>query len=260
LLLAVPFGPLLAWKRGDVLAAAQRLTTAFGAGLLGIAVTLWLTWGGPVLAPFAVGLALYVMIGALADVVERSGVRRVPAGTALRRAAGLPRSAWGTTFAHFGLGMTLLGVVAESSWNTERIVTVKPKDTVSISSYELTFEGMTTRQGPNYRELLARFTVRSGGDVVGTLDPSKRTFQARATSTTEAALLTRGFSQIYLSLGDPNPDGSLAIRLYHKPLVLLIWLGTLVMVLGGVLSLSDRRLRVGAPKPARKTAALQPAE
>jgi cytochrome c-type biogenesis protein CcmF len=67
-------------------------------------------------------------------------------------------------------------------------------------------------------------------------------------------------SQIYLSLGDPNPDGSIAIRLYYKPLVLLIWLGTVVMVIGGGLSLSDRRLRIGAPKPARSKAVLQPAE
>jgi cytochrome c-type biogenesis protein CcmF len=117
---------------------------------------------------------------------------------------------------------------------------------------------MVTRQGPNYRELTAKFTVRSGGEVVGVMEPSKRSFASRGTSTTEAALLTRGASQIYVSLGDPNPDGSLAIRVYHKPLVLLIWLGTVVMVLGGALSLSDRRLRVGAPKPAK--VALQPAE
>ncbi len=72
--------------------------------------------------------------------------------------------------------------------------------------------------------------------------------------------MTRGFGQLYLSLGDTNPDGSIAVRLYHKPLVLLIWLGAVVMVIGGGLSLSDRRLRVGAPKPARGKTALQPAE
>jgi cytochrome c-type biogenesis protein CcmF len=77
-------------------------------------------------------------------------------------------------------------------------------------------------------------------------------------STTEAALFTRGVSQLYLSLGDAEPDGSIAVRLYHKPLVLLIWLGAVVMVVGGALSLSDRRLRVGAPRPAKP--ALQPAE
>src|SRR5690606_28516788 len=129
-------------------------------------------------------------------------------------------------------------------------------------SYELTFDRMTARQGPNYRELAAHFTVREGGVVIGAMAPSKRTFSARQMSTTEAALLSRGASQLYLSLGDPREDGAIAIRLYHKPLVLLIWLGALVMVLGGALSLSDRRLRIGAPKPARPRGgpALTPAE
>ena len=97
--------------------------------------------------------------------------------------------------------------------------------------------------------------VRSGGDEIGRLQPSKRTFAARASATSEAALLTRGVSQLYLSLGDPGPEGSVTVRLYHKPLVLLIWLGAAVMFLGGALSLSDRRLRIGAPKPAQPRAA-----
>ena len=97
-------------------------------------------------------------------------------------------------------------------------------------------------------------------DVIGVMEPAKRSFPSRGTGTTESALMTRGFSQLYLSLGDPNPDGSLAVRLYYKPLVLLIWLGAVVMVIGGALSLSDRRLRVGAPRPARARVAAQPAE
>ncbi len=159
--------------------------------------------------------------------------------------------------------MSLLGIVCASTWGTERIVSLKPARDVSLRAYDLTFDGVVARQGPNYRELIAKFTVRQGGDVVGTMEPAKRTFPTRQMSTTEAALLTRGFSQLYLSLGDPEPDGSIAVRVYHKPLVLLIWLGALVMVLGGALSLSDRRLRVGAPKPASRPAdkpAMQPAE
>jgi cytochrome c-type biogenesis protein CcmF len=92
------------------------------------------------------------------------------------------------------------------------------------------------------------------------MEPAKRSFPSRGMSITGTALLTRGVSQLYLSLGDTNPDGSLAVRLYYKPLVLLIWFGAVVMVIGGALSLSDRRLRVGAPKPARSKAALSPAE
>jgi cytochrome c-type biogenesis protein CcmF len=92
------------------------------------------------------------------------------------------------------------------------------------------------------------------------MEPSKRSFPSRGTTVGETALMTRGFAQLYLSLGDTAADGSLAVRLYYKPLVLLIWLGAVVMVIGGALSLSDRRLRVGAPKPARGKGALAPAE
>jgi cytochrome c-type biogenesis protein CcmF len=260
LLVAVPFGPLLAWKRGDLLGVAQRLVGAAAIGAITVAVIFAMEGGGPILVPFAFGLALYVMAGALTEIVERTGVLKVPLATAFARARGLPRSTWGAAFAHFGLGVTLLGVICETQWSVERIAELKPGQTIPLRRYELTFDGMTTRQGPNYRELAGRFTVRRGGEVIGVMEPAKRSFPSRGTATTQTALLTRGFSQLYLSLGDPNADGTLAVRLYYKPLVLLIWLGAVVMVIGGALSLSDRRLRVGAPKAARGKAALAPAE
>jgi cytochrome c-type biogenesis protein CcmF len=262
LLVAMPFGPMLAWKRGDLLGVAQRLVGAAAVAAIAVAVTFAAEGGGPVLVPFAIGLALFVIAGALTDLIERTGLLKVPFKTALARAGGLPRSAWGTAFAHVGLGITLLGIVGETQMGAERIAELKPGQTVSIRRYDLTFDRITNRQGPNYREMAASFTVRRFGEVIGVMEPSKRTFPSRNTGTTESALMTRGVGQLYLSLGDPNPDGSIAIRLYYKPLVLLIWLGALVMVFGGGLSLSDRRLRVGAPKPARAKpkAAMQPAE
>jgi len=259
LLIAVPFGPLLAWKRGDLGAAAQRLLAALALGIVALAVTFAIQRGGPVLAPLGVGLAVYVMIGALIDPIERVGLFRQPLSISFARARGLPRSAWGTAVAHFAAGMLLFGVIAESQWNSERIVTLKPGESVSLRDYDLTLDSLTPRPGPNYRELVAHFTVRRDGQIVDVLEPSKRTFPQREMSTTEAALMTTGASQLYLSLGDVTADGRVAVRAYHKPLVLLIWFGCIVMVFGGALSLSDRRLRVGAPKPARKTT-LQPAE
>jgi cytochrome c-type biogenesis protein CcmF len=101
--------------------------------------------------------------------------------------------------------------------------------------------------------------VRQGENVIGIMQPSKRNFAARGMTTNEAALMMRGLGQLYLSLGDTKSDGSAAIRLYYKPMVMLIWFGAVIMMLGGALSLSDRRLRVGAPKPAAKSS-LQPAE
>jgi cytochrome c-type biogenesis protein CcmF len=252
LLIAVPFGPLLAWKRGDLFGVAQRLTGAAAIAAITVAVIFAMEGGGgPILVPFAIGLALFVMAGAVTEILERTGLLKVPLSTAFARAWGLPRSAWGGALAHFGLGVTLLGVIGETQWSIERIVEVKPGQTIAIRRYELHFDSMANRQGPNYRELAAQFTVRRLGEDIGVMRPSKRIFPSRNTGTTESALLTRGFAQLYLSLGDVNPDGSVAVRLYYKPLVLLIWLGAGVMVVGGALSLSDRRLRVGAPKPAR---------
>jgi cytochrome c-type biogenesis protein CcmF len=260
LLFAVPFGPLLAWKRGDLLGVMQRLLGAAALAVIGLAVTFAAEGGGPILVPFAFGLAIYVIAGALTDLVERTAFLKVPLPTAFARARGLPRSAWGTAIAHMGLGITLLGIVGETQLGSERIAEIKPGQSISIRRYDLHFDELLNRQGPNYSETAARFTVRRGGEIIGTMEPSKRTFPSRGSGTTESALMTRGVGQLYLSLGDPNPDGSLAVRLYHKPLVLLIWLGAVVMVIGGGLSLSDRRLRVGAPKPARGKAVMQPAE
>ena len=258
LMFVIPFGPLLTWKRGDLLGVAQRLMTAFAIGIAAIAIA-FVGQGQSVFAPFGVGLALFVMLGALTDLVERTGLFRLPLATVRQRAAGMPRSVWGTAIAHFGVAVSMLGIICAGTWGTERIAVVKSTQTVSLSGYDLSFDGLVQRPGPNYNALVAKFTVRSGGVPVGTMEPSKRSFSARGMTTNEAALMSRGLGQLYLSIGDSDNDGSIAIRLYYKPMVLLIWIGAVVMMLGGALSLSDRRLRVGAPKPAAKSA-LAPAE
>jgi cytochrome c-type biogenesis protein CcmF len=260
LMLAMPFGPLLAWKRGDFYAAAQRLWIAFAIALVGLAATFEVEGRGSVLPPLGIGLAFYVMLGALTDLAERIGLARLSPRLTFARARGLPRAAWGGTLAHFGVGVTLLGITAATAWGAERIVALKPAEVVSLRRYDFTFDGFVQHPGPNYQEVGARLTVRRDGKVIGVMEPAKRSYPTRATTTTDAALMTRGFSQLYASVGDTNKDGSVVLRLYHKPLVLLIWLGGVVMVFGGLLSLSDRRLRVGAPKPARRRTAMQPAE
>jgi cytochrome c-type biogenesis protein CcmF len=140
---------------------------------------------------------------------------------------------------------------------------MKVGDNLEIAHYRLTFTGLFGRQGPNYHDMVGRFIVRRmNGDLIGVMEPSRRSFPNRNMTTTQAALMTRGVSQLYLSLGDPTQNGDVAVRLYFKPRVLLIWLGAAMMFAGGALSLSDRRLRVGAPQPAkaRAASALQPAE
>lgn len=260
LLLAVPFGPMLAWKRGDLLGVIQRLLAAGVAGLVAVAIVWGWASGGATLAPLAIGLGVFVIAGAVTDLVERTGLVRLPLATALHRARGLPRSAWGAAFAHAGLGIALIGIVCETTWNSEYIATMKQNDVAHVAGYDLKLDGLFSRQGPNFREMIAEFDVSRDGEKLSVMTPSKRSFTTRGSSTTEAALLTRGASQLYVSLGDATAEGAIAVRIYHKPLVLMIWWGPVLMAFGGVLSLSDRRLRVGAPKPARAKQRLQPAE
>ncbi|HTC03422.1 MAG TPA: heme lyase CcmF/NrfE family subunit, partial [Xanthobacteraceae bacterium] len=193
LMLAMSFGPLLGWKRGDIVGAAQRLLAAAVLAAVAVAAAFAIEHGGPVLAPFGVGIAVFVMAGAVTDIAERTMIMRVPMRATLMRAIGLPRSVWGTAFAHFGIGVTLLGIVAVTAWGSERIAAVKPGETIDISHYRVTFDGVFNRPGPNYRDVVGHFTVhRLSGDVIGVMEPSRRTFPARNMATTEAALMSRG--------------------------------------------------------------------
>ena len=254
LLLVMPAGPLLAWKRGDLRGVAERLTFAAGIAAVVAAVTLWLAKGGPILAAAGLFCAIYAIIGALIEFSERLQLFRASASVSLSRARGLPRSAFGTLLAHIGVGVSLLGIVAEAGWSQEKVVALKPGDQISIASFDLSFEGLQQREGKNWRDQVGRFEVRRGGVPVATLEPSKRAYVVSNQPTTEAGIKTFGLGQLYISLGEPMPGGAISARIYWKPLVILIWLGGVVMALGGALSLSDRRLRVGAPKPARRAA------
>ena len=250
LLIAVPFGPMLAWKRGDLLAAAERLWVA-AALALATAIAIWWPATGSILPALGVALAVWIMAGSLREVAFRIKLFTEPLAASLRRAAGMPRSSWGMAIAHFGLGMTVLGVVAESSWNLERILVMKAGDSVQIADYSLRLDGMIPRLGSNYSEQAAHFSVSQGGVIVAAMEPARRQFQARRMTTSETAIATIWFSQLYIALGEPDASGGSAVRIYWKPLVTLIWLGAVVMGLGGLMSLADRRLRIGAPVPAR---------
>jgi cytochrome c-type biogenesis protein CcmF len=260
LLIVVPFGPMLAWKRGDLLAAAQRLLAAFAVAVLAMLIVLLFVDRGAVFAALGVGLAAWLVLGALSDLAARSALGSVPLGVALRRLAGLPRSVIGTTLAHAGLGFTLLGIVSTLSFGTEKITSLKQGDTIELSGYALRFGHLERVHDANYDEDQVHFVLSRGGVSLGDVVSSKRFYPVRQVPTTEAGIRTLGFSQVYVSLGDLGADGSLVVRVWWKPLVTLIWLGAVVMMLGAATSLSDRRLRVGAPARRRSTVRVEAAE
>ncbi len=260
LLLAVPFGPLLAWKRGDLAGVAQRLFAAAGGALLAAMIALFFIDGTGALAAFGIGLAVWLMLGSLTDLALKAGIGNVGAKVALHRLVGLPRSVFGTALAHFGLGVTTLGIVAVTALEIEQIAIMRPGETLPVAGHTLRFEEIAPYRGPNYTEDQGRFVYfDAAGRQLGEIVSSKRLYTARQMPTTEAGIATRGFSQLYVSLGDPTSDGGVVVRVWWKPLVLLIWLGGVAMMAGGTVSLLDRRLRVGAPAP-RRSRPPRPAE
>jgi cytochrome c-type biogenesis protein CcmF len=259
LLLILPIGQSLAWKRGDLLGAVQRLYAVFGVSLAATVLVFAVTTGGPVAAPLGIGLGVYLVLGSVNEIVSRSWSKGAWATTA-RRARGLPRSTWGTVLAHAGVGFTVIGIAA-SAWSVEALATLKPGERIAAGPYEARLEQVVPRTQANYREDVATLTVLRNGREIGTLETMKRLYLTRGTPTTEAGIMSVGLSQVYASFGDVQPDGSVGLRLYYKPFILLIWLGAVVMALGGAVSLTDRRLRIGAPVRARTVPAVPaPAE
>ncbi len=251
LLIVLPFGPLLAWKRADIVSAAQRL---IGAAALAIFVTILISALGGVsisLAPLGLLLGFWVAFGAIAELVERSRLGRIPLRESWRRLVGLPRSAWSTAIGHFGMGVTVLGIVATTAWETELVTTLNPGETAELSGYTIAFDSFEQLPGPNYVADAGHFTVTAPDNGTRELVADRRTYVASGMPTTEAAITTYGFSQLYLQLGEPLDDTHV-VRVWYKPYITLIWLGALLMAFAGCLSLTDRRLRVGAPRRANR--------
>jgi len=257
LLLVLPFGQSLAWKRGELLGVAQRLLAALGLALVLALVLAVIHMGGPVLAPLGAGLGLFLIFGSASELATRSWPDGGSLRMALRRAGGLPRQAFGSAIAHAGLGLTVIGIAA-TAWHAEEISLMHVGDTRNLAGYTVTLEKLYPLKGPNYSETAAVFSVADAGITKGEVVSTKRIYSVRGTPTTQVGLMTMGLSQIYVSLGDREADGRIGVRLYWKPLVLLIWLGALVMAAGGALSLSDRRLRLGLPVRARFADASRP--
>jgi cytochrome c-type biogenesis protein CcmF len=255
LMIACPVGAMMAWKRGDLPGVLSRLKIASLVALGVAIVSVAADTGRDAIAAIALGIAAWLVAGAAADIAERLGLFRLPFGESLRRAGALPRSAWGTAIAHAALGITVAGITASSAWQTERIQIMRPGDTVDLAGYAVTFRGARNAEGPNYTAIRGLFDLARDGRTIAVLTPEKRSYPAERSGTTEAAIHTTFMADVYAVLGDADGKGGWATRLYHNPLVPWIWAGAILMAVGGCVSLSDRRLRVGAPKRASRRAA-----
>src|SRR5690349_9605051 len=159
LLAAIPLGPSLAWKRGDLAGVMQRLLFAAFAAIVCLVAAAAIHWRGPWLAPFGIALGAWIIVGSAAEWASRVKLLRAGGAETWRRARGLPRSAHGTTLAHMGMGLTVLGIVATSAWQSERVLSMHPGESTEIAGYTLAFRGVVPGRGPNYQEQVGLFTV-----------------------------------------------------------------------------------------------------
>ena len=257
LLLVMAAGPLMAWKRAGPGAVLRRLAFSLLAAAA-VAAAVAASGGGPWGAILGMALAGWVAAGVLMELAARVRLFRAPLAESARRARGLPRAAWAMSMAHLGVAVLVAGTVGAGNWQSEREQAMHPGDTVALAGYDFALLSVGDVPGPNYLARRATVGVSREGEEVALLLPERRHYPVQDTWTTEAAIHTTWLADLYVVVGEDAPGGSTAIRIHHNPLVPWIWLGALVMVAGGAVSLSDRRYRVGAPvrrRPAQAAAA-----
>ena len=254
MILVMGLAPFLHWKRGDAMLAVPKLKIAAVITVAGAAVTYAMIDRATVLAAFGIGLAIWLLLSTLTELAGRIQLFQAPLAESWRRFLRQPRASWGMTLAHGGLAIAVAGMTASSAWTVESIQTMRPGETVTISGYDFTLRQVRQVPGPNYQAQRATFDVTKGPNVKLTLEPEKRVFTVSRQQTTEAAIYPTFLGDLYAVVGDPDGKGGFVTRLYFNPLVTWMWVGAMIMVLGAIISLSDRRHRVGAPSQRRSLA------
>ncbi|MBO9709135.1 MAG: heme lyase CcmF/NrfE family subunit [Caulobacter sp.] len=253
----LPAGPLLAWKRGDARLVVRRLWLALAiAAILGL-VAFAVVSPRHALASAGLALGFWLIGGALAELAERVKAFRASWAEVRRRMTGLPRGAWGTTLAHAGLGLFVLGASFETTWRVEAAQALGVGGQLKLGAYELTLADVGSVEGANYIAERGVVKITRGGAPVCEAKPERRFYPTGRQTTSEVAICPRVLDDLYVVLGERRAGESgqpaWLVRAFVNPWVRLIFLGPLVMAIGGLVSLSDRRLRFGVAK--RKEAA-----
>ncbi|PSL20653.1 heme lyase CcmF/NrfE family subunit [Shimia abyssi] len=242
--IAMPIGGMLPWKRAKLGKVIRPLLPALALAVLlgGLAWTL--QTGRSLLGPVGLFLGTWMVFGSVTDVYTRTGKGAI--GARLGRLGRLPRADWGKAVAHAGMGVTMIGVSGLMAWEEEDIRVAYIDQPYMVGAYELTLQNVREAPGPNYLSTKGTVLVRKDGQDVAVLEPEKRVYPVSAMPTTEAAIDYRLMRDVYVVVGDPQDDGGYTVRTYIKPLTNWIWIGSALMALGGIFSLSDRRYRVAA--------------
>lgn len=254
-------GPIARWKKASIPDMASRMKWAAAVSLVMALITPFLMGEWFALTSLGCALAFWITSSIVVNVHERLDKTAASSSAGLlTRIANLPKSYIGMNVAHLGVAVFIIGVTMVKTYEVEKDVRMEVGDTVAMSNYTFRFDGVTEIQGPNYKANRGQITVLVDGDTETVLFPEKRTYFVQTMPMTEAAIDTGLFRDLYVSLGEPVGRGAWSVRVYYKPFVDWIWGGALLMGIGGIFAVSDRRYRLTSRKrKAKEQAASQPA-
>ncbi len=251
-------GPIARWKQAKLPDLAMRLKWAFALSLVTAVLLPFVIGGWQWRASLGLLLAVWIVATAIQNLIGRV---RIQSGDAniFARLISLPRSYYGMQLAHIGVAVFIAGISVVTSYQTERDVKMNIGDTVTVGGYQFQLKNLKQMTGPNYQAVRADITVaKSGSEPFAIMQPEKRRFTTVQSETSETAIDRSIFRDLYLSLGNPVEGGAWTVRVYHKPLVNWIWGGALLMALGGLLAVTDRRYALAKKKVTQPAATPKP--
>jgi len=232
LAVAMPFGPIMLWRRGNLRAALYSLRFAGAAALVVLLAVLAIARPYSTLGVMAGGLGTWLIAGSITDLARRAG--------SWRRVRHLGAAAFSVALAHAGLGVTAFGVAGTAIWKSEGIEVLSPGKSMAIANYQLRLDSTERVQGPNYVADRASITVFSGGKQITVIHPEKREYPVEQMATSNSSIRTTVISDLYVVLGDPRDGGGWVVRAYVNPLAPFIWIGALIMAMAGFIAIGAR--------------------
>jgi cytochrome c-type biogenesis protein CcmF len=259
-LLVMAIGPFLKWKRDNWHDVMGKMKVPLIAATVALAIVVVLNGGTYLLTAIGLALAVWTIAGAIWVLVKRIKLGVAPLGTTLSLLRTTPRSFFGLVLGHAGMGCVVAAIATVMTWQQENILAMNVGDTTTIGGYQVLLKSVENVRGPNYDAEQGTFEFSDQGKTFVTLMPERRFYTVQQKQTTQTGIRTNLISNLYVAMGEQDAQGKWTVRLYYHPLAPWLWIGGFVMALGGFISLSDRRFRIGVaqrlPQPVMPNAAL----
>ncbi|MGB8315982.1 MAG: heme lyase CcmF/NrfE family subunit [Aestuariivirga sp.] len=247
LLAMMVIGPFFKWKRDSFGAVMHKLKVPFFLSII-IGGMVFVFSGQKVLTAIGLSLSVWVIAGSLWLLIKRARLGSIALNESLAVLRSSPRSFYGMVLAHLGLGLVVGAITTVMTWQRENILAMRPGESTTIGSYDVLFQSVRQFPGPNYDAEQGRFDISSDGKIFAVLTAERRFYPLQQREIAHTGIRTNLISNVYVALGEPNDQGRYTVRLYYHPLAPWLWIGGFTMALGGFISLSDRRFRIGVPQ------------